>query len=84
MLSRQQVFYKKLFLKILQNLQETAVSELLFYKSCMTKGCNFIKIETLAQVFYCEFGEIFNNTFFYRKPLVAASDAENLQRIASF
>ena len=35
---------------------------------------NFIKKETLAQVFSCEFCEISKNTFFYRTPLVAASD----------
>ena len=34
---------------------------------------NFIKKETLAQMFSCEFYEIFKNTFFYRTPLVAAS-----------
>ena len=28
------------------------------------KACNFIKKETLAQVFTCEFCEIFNNNFF--------------------
>ena len=27
--------------------------------------CNFIKKETLAQVFSCEFGEISKNTFFF-------------------
>ena len=37
------------------------------------EACNFIKIETLAQVFSCKFCEIFKNTFFYRTPLVAAS-----------
>ena len=36
-------------------------------------ACNFIKKETLAQVFSCEFCEIYNNTFYYRTPLVAAS-----------
>ena len=40
----------------------------LFYKSC-----NFIKRETQAQVFSCEFCEISKNVFFYRIPLVAAS-----------
>ena len=35
--------------------------------------CNFIKKETLAQVFYCEFCEISKNTFFQRTPLVDAS-----------
>ena len=37
-------------------------------------ACNFIKKETLAQVFSCEFCEISKNTFFYRTPLVAASE----------
>ena len=36
-------------------------------------ACNFIKKETLAQVFSCEFYEISKNTFFYRTPLVATS-----------
>ena len=36
--------------------------------------CNFIKKETLAQVFSCEFCEIPKNTFFHRTPLVAASE----------
>ena len=39
--------------------------------------CNFIKKETLAQVFFCEFCEISENTFFYRTPLVAASCSVN-------
>ena len=37
-------------------------------------ACNFIKKETLAQVFSCEFCEVSKNTFFYRIPLVAASE----------
>ena len=39
-----------------------------------TKASNFNKKETLARVFPCEFCEIFKNAFFYRTPLVAASD----------
>ena len=35
-------------------------------------ACNFIKKETLAQVFSSEFCEISKNTFFYKTPLVAA------------
>ena len=35
--------------------------------------CNFIKKESLAQVFSCEFCKISKNTFSYRTPLVAAS-----------
>ena len=37
------------------------------------EACNFIKRETLAQVFSCEFCEIYKNTFYYRTHLVAAS-----------
>ena len=37
------------------------------------KACNYIKKETLAQVFSCEFCEISRNIFFYRTPSVAAS-----------
>ena len=36
------------------------------------EACNFIKKETLTQVFSCEFYEIYKNTFYYRTPLVAA------------
>ena len=38
----------------------------------MQEACNFIKKETLAQVFSCEFCEISKDTFSYRKPLVPA------------
>ena len=37
-----------------------------------------IKKETLAQVLSCEFCETSKNTFFYRKPLVAASETIQL------
>ena len=37
------------------------------------KPCNFVKKETLAQVFSCEFRETSKNTVFHRTPLVAAS-----------
>ena len=39
----------------------------------LEQACNFIKKETVAQVFSCEFYEIFKNTFFHRAPPVAAS-----------
>ena len=35
--------------------------------------CNFIKKDTLSQVFSCEFCDIFKKTFFHWKPPVAAS-----------
>ena len=34
-----------------------------FYRN-RSEACNFIKKEALAQVFSCEFCEIFKNTFF--------------------
>ena len=36
--------------------------------------CNFIKKETLTQVFSCEICKIVKNIYFYRTPLVAASE----------
>ena len=36
-------------------------------------ACNFIKKETLAQVFSCEFYEISKKIFFHRTPMMAAS-----------
>ena len=36
-------------------------------------ACNFIEKETLAQVFSCEFQEMFKNTFFSRTHSVTAS-----------
>ena len=39
-----------------------------------SKACNFIKKETLAKVFSCEFCEISKTIFFHKTPLVAASD----------
>ena len=37
-------------------------------KRLQHQACNFIKKETVAQVFSCEFCEISRNTFFYRTP----------------
>ena len=37
------------------------------------KACNFIKKETLAQVFSCKFYEIFKNTFLTEHPRTTAS-----------
>ena len=36
----------------------------LFFNKVAGAACNFIKRETLAQVFSCEFYEISKNTFF--------------------
>ena len=53
---------KKVFLKILQNLQANACVRVSFF------------IKLLAQVFFCEFCEIIMSTFSYRLPLVVASE----------
>ena len=55
-----------MFLEILQNSQENTCARICFNKP---EPCNFIKKESLAQVFSGEFCEIFKNTFFYRTPL---------------
>ena len=39
-----------------------------------SEACNFIKKQTLAQMFSCEFCEISKKTFLHRTPLVAASE----------
>ena len=46
----QMCFVKKVFFQFLQNSQP--------------ETCNFIKKETLAQIFSCEFRKIFKSTFF--------------------
>ena len=42
-------------------------------KGVIRNSCNFIKKETLARVFSCEFCEISKKIFFYRTTLMAAS-----------
>ena len=44
-----------------------------------THSCNFIKKETVAQVFSCEFCEIFKNTFFKKHLWMIASIVCNIQ-----
>ena len=65
---------KKVFLEISQNLQENTCARVSFLIKLQAGACKFIKKETLAQVSSCEFFKISKNTFFYRRPLVAASD----------
>ena len=55
---------KKSVLKISQNLQENTCVRVSFLIKLQAEACNFIEKETLAQVFSCEFWEIFKNTFF--------------------
>ena len=66
--SRPEVFCEKGFLK---NFPIFTGKHL--WQSFFFQACNFIKKETLVQVFLCEFCKIFKSTFFHRTPPVAAS-----------
>ena len=58
--------------KISQNLQENTCARFSFLLKLHAWVCNFIK-KRPAQVFSCEFWEIFKSTFFHRIPPVAGS-----------
>ena len=64
---------KKLLLEISQKFVEKHLCQSIFFNKVADAACNFIKKETLAQVFSCQFCEISKNSFFYRTPLMAAS-----------
>ena len=66
------VFCEKVVLENFPKFTWKHLSQNLFFN-------NFIKKETLTQVFPCEFFEISKNTSFYRTPPVAA--AENTKMI---
>ena len=82
--SRPEVFFKKVLLKISQSSQENTCVRDSFLAKLETSACNFIKKETLAQVFSCEFCKISKNTFFYRTLLVAASDRSGIFSVYIF
>ena len=67
------VFYKKAVLGNFGKFTGKHLCQRLYFNKVAGQACNFIKIETLAQVFSCEFCEISQNTFSYRTPPVAAS-----------
>ena len=53
------VLQEMVFLEISQNSQENIYARVsVLINNCRPKACNFIKKETLAQVFSCEFCEI--------------------------
>ena len=66
---------KKLLLEISQISSENTCVRVSFLIKLQPSTCNFIKKETLAQVFPIEICEIFKNAYFYRTPLMAASDS---------
>ena len=57
--------------------------EVFHKKAIRPQACNFIKKETLAQVFSCEFCEIFKNTFFTEQLRTTTSYCSNLPKLAS-
>ena len=61
---------KKVFLKISENSQENTCA-----RAWGMKSATLSKKGTLAQIFSCEFYEIFKDIFFYETHLVAASVA---------
>ena len=63
-----------MFLEISQNSQENTTARESFLKKLQAIACSFIKKETLAQVFSCEFCKICENFFFYRIPPLATSE----------
>ena len=75
--SRPEVFCKKGIIKNFTKFTGKHLCQRLFFNKVagLRPGtCNFIKKKTLAQVFYCQFCEIFKNAFFYRTPPVTATD----------
>ena len=62
-----------MFLDISQKFTGKQLCQSLFLIKLQASACNFIKKETLEQVFSCEFYEISKNTFSYWTPPVAAS-----------
>ena len=69
---RPDVFCEKGVLKNSAKFTGKHLFQSLFFNKVAGGACNFIKKESLAQVFLCEFCEISKNTFFYRTALVAA------------
>ena len=75
--SRPEVFCKKGVLKNFTKFTVKHLCQSLFFL------CYFIKKETLALMFPCEFSEIFNNNFCYTTPLVAAIDKKETYSLPS-
>ena len=62
-----------MFLEISQNSQENTCTRVSFLIKLQAEVCNFIKEETLAQVFFCEFCKISKNIFFIEHISATAS-----------
>ena len=71
--TRPDVFCKKGVLRNLGKFTGKRPCQNFYFNKVAGLACNFIKIETLAQVFSCEFCEISKNTFSTEHLLTAAS-----------
>ena len=71
--SRREVLCKKGVLRNFTKFTGKHLCQSLFFNKVAGQACNFIKKETLAQVFSCEFCGISKNTFLRRTPPVVAS-----------
>ena len=74
--SRPDVFCKKGVLRNFTKFTGKHLCQSLYFNKVAglrPEACNFIKIEALARVFSCEFGEFSKNTSSYRTPSVTAS-----------
>ena len=65
---------KKVVSKISQNSQKRTSGRASFLIILQGAACNFIKKETLAQVFSCEYYEISKSTFFTEHRRTTASE----------
>ena len=73
----------EVFLKISLDSQENTCARISFLIKLQVRACNFIKRETLVQVFSCAFCEISNNNFYYRTRLVAVSENVDCYRLVA-
>ena len=73
-----QVFYKKVLLKISHNSQEYTCVRISFLIKLQGSRLQLSKKGTLAQVFSCEFCEIFKNTFCGTPPVANSDVYQNL------
>ena len=72
--SHQKYSVKNVFLEISQISQENTCARISLLIKLQASACNFIKKETLAQVFSCEFCVIFKSTFSTEQLWTTASD----------
>ena len=72
--SRPEVFFKKGVLRNFAKFIGKNLCQSLFFNKIAGKTCSFIKKETLAQVFSCEFCKISEKSFFAELLRMTASE----------